>query len=167
MSGSKALHYVQGIFLIILGILAIIWPTISSIAVEIIIGWLFLFGGIIKFVKSIRIKASLISYLLSVAYFVVGIFLLLYPIQGTTSLTLALAMLFVIQGALEILWSFSIPRKKSLLVLSGILSIVLGIILWMEWPGDSRWAIGLIAGINFIATGIVEILFAKQLAKRD
>ncbi len=167
MNQSAVMHRVQGIFLVILGVLAILWPTISSIAVEIIIGWLFLIGGIIKFIKSIRTKAYFAYYLIALAYAVVGGFLLIYPIQGTTSLTLALAILFVVQGILEIIWGFSHDRSRALFIVGGILSLILGIILWMRWPGDSRWAIGLIAGINFIATGIVEILYAKKLAKRD
>jgi uncharacterized membrane protein HdeD (DUF308 family) len=126
MKRSPAIYYIQGIILILLGIAAMIWPNISSIAVEIIIGWLFLIGGIFKLVKSIRTKASFLYYLLSVAYIVAGAFLLVYPIYGLTTLTLAIALLFISQGIIEILWSFSRPQNKLLFLLSGLLSIFLG-----------------------------------------
>lgn len=166
MSGSPTIFYVQGICLIILGILAVLWPTISSIAVEIMVGWLFLFGGIIKFIKSAKSRASFFHYLIALAYFFVGLFLLIYPIQGLRTLTLALALLFFVQGIIEISWSFTMPVSKGLFLISGILSLILGFILWTRWPSDASWVIGIIAGINFIVTGIIEILFAKTLAKK-
>src|SRR5258707_15403870 len=87
------LFLVEGVVLLILGILAIVVPPIATLAVEVLIGWLLLISGIVGLIATLRMRAapgfgwSLLSAVIGIA---AGIVLLRWPLSGALSLTLIL-----------------------------------------------------------------------------
>src|SRR5947209_9225050 len=102
------LFLVEGIILVVLGILAIIIPPLATIAVAIFIGWLFLISGIAGLITTFGARHapgfwwSLLSAILGIA---AGIVLLGWPVSGAISLTLLLILFFVIEGILSIMYA--------------------------------------------------------------
>jgi uncharacterized membrane protein HdeD (DUF308 family) len=97
-----AIFLTHGIVLIILGVLAVIWPQVSTLAVDIYLGWIFLFSGAFGLAvafyapRTSDFSWTLLSAALSLF---VGVLLLWHPVEGVVSLTLILVALFIVCGA--------------------------------------------------------------------
>ncbi len=154
------LYLVEGIVLLVLGALAIILPPLASIAVTIILGWLFLVSGVIGLVTTLWMRAvpgfwwALISAVLGI---VVGIMLLASPLRALVPLTILLVAFFIIEGVSSIM--FSLDHKRELsgrwgwMLVSGVVDLILAAIIFAGLPGTAAWAIGLLVGINMIFGG--------------
>jgi len=95
------LFLTQGVIMTILGILAVIWPGISTIAVDVYVGWLFLFSGIVGlFTMFLAQDAQAFLWMLLTAALAlfVGIMLLWHPTEGAVSLTAVLTAFFIVEG---------------------------------------------------------------------
>jgi uncharacterized membrane protein HdeD (DUF308 family) len=158
------LFLVEGIILVVLGILAIVVPVVATIAVAIFLGWLFLISGVVGLVSTFWMRHapgfwwSLISAVLAIA---AGIVLLGWPVSGAISLTLLLIVFFIIEGVASIMYAFE--HKKELsgrwawMLVSGIIDLILAGIIWAGLPGTAAWALGLLVGINMLFGGAAMI----------
>jgi uncharacterized membrane protein HdeD (DUF308 family) len=166
------LFLVEGILLLVLGVLAIAIPQIATLAAEILFGWIFLAAGIAGLFTTFWMRAapgfwwSLLSALLAIA---AGIVLLLYPLSGALSLTLVLIVFFIIEGVASIMFALEHKRELSgrwgFMLLSGIVDLILAGIIFAGLPGTATWAIGLLIGINMVFGGAA--LIAMALHARD
>jgi uncharacterized membrane protein HdeD (DUF308 family) len=110
------LFLVEGIILLGLGLAAIVLPLIATVAVEIIVGWLLLVSGTVGVVITFRMRRtpgfwwSLLSAILGIA---AGIVLLRWPLNGALSLTLILAVFFLIEGIASIFYALEHKRELS------------------------------------------------------
>jgi uncharacterized membrane protein HdeD (DUF308 family) len=158
------LFLIEGIVLVILGILAVVIPPIATIAVTLVVGWLFLISGIVGLVTTYVARHapgfwwSLISAVLAV---IAGLVLLLWPISGAVTLTLLLIAFFTIEGIVSIM--YALEHKKELsgrwgwMLVSGIIDLILAAIILSGLPGTAAWAIGLLVGINLLFGGVAMI----------
>src|SRR5262249_59301891 len=105
---------VEGIILLVLGVLAILLPPFATLAVTIIFGWIFLVSGMIGFVTTMGARGapgfwwSLVSAVLATA---AGLILLIQPVGGALSLTPLLVVVFAIEGAGPILFPLGPPPQ--------------------------------------------------------
>ena len=160
-SGSTT-SILWGILLVVLGVLAISSPFLAAIAVEVAIAWLIVFAGIVHIVLAFHAHgAGSVTWklLVGVAYLAFGVYLIFHPLLGVASLTLLLAALFVIEGILDlILYSKTRELHGSVWVLvDGIITLLLGGMIYWQWPSSSLWAIGLLVGISMMVSGITRI----------
>ena len=112
LAGAMREHWVlflvEGIVLLILGMLALVLPPLATLGLTIVLGWLFLFSGIMGLITTFWARQapgfwwSLISALLGIA---AGAVLLVRPISGAVSLTLVLIVFFVIEGVASIMYA--------------------------------------------------------------
>lgn len=170
MKNRRKMFLVFGIIMMVLGVLAIALPHGATIAIEVLIGWLLIFGGIAQFVHAVGshgARGLALKIAWSILYFIVGAVLLAKPFQGAVSLTLLLAALFFFGGIFKAVASFQIRSTPGWgwLLFSGIAAMVLGIIIWAGWPGDASWVLGLIVGIDLIFGGFWMIMFANGLRR--
>jgi uncharacterized membrane protein HdeD (DUF308 family) len=96
---------IQGVLMIILGALAVIWPQVSTVAADIYIGWILLISGIVGLVTMFwapSIPAFLWSLLTAALSLIVGVLLLWHPVEGVVSLTLALIAFFIVEGIFQV-----------------------------------------------------------------
>lgn len=87
-----------------LGVAAVVFPFVSTIAVKVFLGWLFLIGGIIQIVHAFSTRAwseFFLDLLIEVLYLVAGGWLAFLSLTGITTLTLFLAFIFILEGVLE------------------------------------------------------------------
>lgn len=151
---------IEGIVLVLLGILAILAPQIASLAATVFFGWILLLSGVVGLISTWRARHApgfiwaLISALLGIA---AGVILLGWPVQGMFSLTAVLIVFLFVEGVLSILFALEHRRGVSgrwgWMLASGLLDIVLGAILLAGLPGTALWALGLLIGINMIFGG--------------
>jgi uncharacterized membrane protein HdeD (DUF308 family) len=101
--------------------------------------------------------------LVGIAYVCFGIYLILHPVLAVASLTLMLASLFLIEGVLNIVL---FARMRSIwLLIDGIITILLGVMIYMQWPSSSAWAIGTLVGISMIFSGVARVMMSLGARK--
>ena len=154
------LFLVEGIVLVLLGVLAIVVPQVATLAVAIFLGWLFLISGVAGLVTTFMARHapgfwwSLISAVLAIA---AGLVLLARPVVGAVSLTLLLIVFFVIEGVASIMYALEHKRELSgrwgWMLTSGIIDLILAAIIFAGLPGTAAWALGLLVGINMLFGG--------------
>jgi uncharacterized membrane protein HdeD (DUF308 family) len=160
------LFLIEGIVMIALGLLAIAVPEVASLAITIFIGWLFFIGGIFRTVSLLQHRSmpgfgwSLATALLAI---VLGLVLLLRPIAGVLTLTLALIAFFILEGLSAIL--LALEHRRHLpswgwVLFSGLVDLLLAFLIWDGWPSSADWAIGLLVGINMVFLGLSLIMTA-------
>jgi len=161
------LFLVQGVIMMVLGVLAIIWPQISTLAVDIYIGWMFLLSGLVGLVTMFlapNVEAFLWSLLTAALSLFVGVLLLWHPVEGVVSLTLVLIAFFIVEGIVQIAAAIkhrdAFPDSWGWMVMSGIVDLVLAAVLISGWPGTASWALGLIVGVNLITSGLAITMVA-------
>jgi uncharacterized membrane protein HdeD (DUF308 family) len=163
------LFLIEGIILVVLGILAILVPPLATIAVTILIGWLFLISGVAGLITTFGARNapgfwwSLLSALLGIA---AGLVLLVWPLSGAISLTLLLIVFFIIEGVLSIM--YAVEHKRELtgqwgwMLVSGIIDLILAAMIWGGLPSTAAWALGLLVGINMLFGGSAMIAMAMH-----
>jgi uncharacterized membrane protein HdeD (DUF308 family) len=171
VAGSLHAHWrqflLEGIVLLVLGLIAIIVPPIATIAVEVLIGWLLLVSGIVGLIATFRTRGtpgfgwSLLSGVIGV---MAGVVLLAWPLSGAFSLTLILTVFLVLEGVVSILYALEHKRELSgrwvMMLLSGVVDLFLAGIIFAGLPGTAAWAIGLLVGINLVFGGSALIAMA-------
>ena len=166
------LFLIEGIVLIILGMAAILVPPIATLAFELVIGWLFLFSGVVGLITTFWMRNapgfwwSLFSAVVAIA---AGIVLLRWPLSGTLSLTFVLIAFFVIEGIVTIMYAIDhrgqLSGRWGWMLASGVVDLMLAGIIFAGLPGTAAWALGLLVGINMVFGGTAMIgmaLAAKQ-----
>jgi uncharacterized membrane protein HdeD (DUF308 family) len=154
------LFLIEGIALVILGMLAIAAPAFASLAATIFFGWLLLISGAIGLIATLRARHApgfVWALLSAVVGLAAGLLLVAAPLQGAFSLTAILITFLLIEGAVSILYAFEHRGGGSgrwgWMLASGVLDLVLGAILFAGLPGDALWALGLLIGINMMFGG--------------
>src|SRR5437868_9881734 len=155
---------IEGILLVILGLLAIARPLVASIAITLFLGWMFMISGVAGLILTFWARQmpgfwwSILSALFSLS---AGILLIGWPGQGVVSLTLVLGVFFVMEGVASIMYALEHRRELSgrwgWMVAAGILDIVISGMIITGLPGTAEWAIGLLVGINLVFGGATLI----------
>lgn len=153
-----------GIILVILGIIALVDSIAVSIVSMILFGWILVVTGIVEAVQAFRHRGHghfFLHLLNAIFSIVVGVMLLRNPLAGSIIATLLLASYFVVLGIFRIGTALTVrvPGSGWALV-DGIISLILGILVWAQWPESGLWIIGLFIGINLITTGWSEVMLA-------
>jgi uncharacterized membrane protein HdeD (DUF308 family) len=168
----RTYYLCESIFFILLGILAIAMPLLFTISFTMVLGGLFLIAGTIQAFHvwhgGSQQKRFYLNLLWSVLALVSGIYLLAFPLDGALTLTMLLAIFFVLSGMLKCLIALTnkdLPRWRWLLV-SGLLSIILGVLIWNQLPFSALWILGLFVGIDLIFWGITLFNIAWAIKKR-
>ncbi len=147
-----------GGILIILGMIAVGAPLFMSLAIEQILGWILLGGGIVQGFQWFRERRKVhgwTSLLVSLLGILAGVVLLVKPLQGVLTLTLILCFYFIAQGILQILASLKVRPLPGWgwILISGITALLLGLMMWRQFPSSASWAIGLLVGVNLLIMG--------------
>ncbi len=157
-SASKKV-IIFAVILIILGILSITLPAYSGMTITVILGILFVIGGALRTTFAFITTSwgsAILRFLFGLVMLLGGIWLIANPEMGMTTLTVILAIMFVVDGISEVMFSFFLKPigGGTIMLLDGIFSIVLGILIWINWPDSGEWAIGLLVGIKLVIDGI-------------
>jgi uncharacterized membrane protein HdeD (DUF308 family) len=157
----------QGVIMTILGVLAVIWPQISTVAVDVYVGWLFLLSGVLGLITMFfapAVSAFFWSLFTAALSLFVGILLLWHPVEGAISLTLVLIAFFIAEGVFQIAAALThreaFPDSWGWMLASGIADLILAALIISGWPGTAGWVLGLIVGVNLITSGIAIIMVA-------
>jgi uncharacterized membrane protein HdeD (DUF308 family) len=159
-----------GISLIVLGMLAVGSPLLAAVAVNAAIAWLIVLAGVVHVIiafHSHRAGSLIWRLLVGLAYVCFGGYLIARPLLGVASLTLLLASLFLIEGIFDIVLFFRVRAMQgsSWILIDGIVTLLLGLMIYMQWPSSSAWAIGTLVGVSMIISGITRLMLSFAVRK--
>jgi uncharacterized membrane protein HdeD (DUF308 family) len=155
---------IEGVILALLGAAAIIIPQVATLAVTILLSWLFFISGVVGLITTFMMRQapgfwwSLFSALIAIA---AGVTLIGWPASGALSLTILLIAFFILEGIATIFYALEHRRELSgrwgLLLASGIVDLGLAAIILLGLPFTAAWALGLLVGINMLFGGAALI----------
>jgi uncharacterized membrane protein HdeD (DUF308 family) len=168
----KPLMFV-GVLAIALGCIAILVPAVAAVGTAIFIGWLLLLVGIVMVAGAFSahsVGTLILRLIWAILTVVVGLWLIVEPHNGTLTLTLVLGIYFLFMGLTRTTIAFIARGQPNagLLGLSGIASLLIGILILAKFPSSADWAIGLLVGIDLIFAGwtLTSVaLLGKDLAR--
>jgi uncharacterized membrane protein HdeD (DUF308 family) len=153
-----------GVALIILGVLALGAPWVVSLTSMLFFGWLLVIGGVLQTVHGFwRRKWSgfFLDLLTGILYLVVGMMFVEKPLESLVTVTLIIAAALMFFGAMRIVVALSTDFQHWVwLLLNGIISLVLGVLIWRGWPEASLWVVGLFIGIDMLFYGWALVMLA-------
>jgi uncharacterized membrane protein HdeD (DUF308 family) len=156
--------FALGIFSIILGGIALSALVITTLVSILFLGFLLLANGIVEGIQTFkagRTKDIIFHLLTGLLYAAVGILFIAYPAAGAASVTLLLGAFFVAGGISRMIWAAVIRFQSwGWAVFNGIVTLLLGAIVWANWPVSGLWVIGLFVGIEMVINGWSRLLFA-------
>ncbi len=152
----------------VVGILALLFPFFTTMTVAFMIGWVLIFAGAVTIYGAFSVEGTgpfFGQMLLGLLTLALGVYLMMHPAVSIVALTIMLAVIFMFDGAAQLVLAFDVrPRDGWIWVLlSGLVSIGVGLLIAAELPGSSRVALGILVGIKFLATGIAYIVFSRAL----
>jgi uncharacterized membrane protein HdeD (DUF308 family) len=159
----------SGIAFVLFAAIALGYSALVTLASVFVFGWLLVFGGIFEAVHAFKIpqwSGFLLELLVSILYVVVGALMVLNPAVGAVSLTLLIAAFFLVGGIFRIVAAAALhPPRWGWLVASGLVTLLLGILIWAQWPVSGLWVIGLFVGIDMLFAGTWMIMLALAARK--
>lgn len=151
-------YLIQSALMILAGILALIYPVLSSVAVVILLGWVLIISGVVQGISLIGARnvphfwLQLVSVVLSI---IVGVLFLRHPGEGLLTITVLLIVFLLVEGISKLIFALTIrpfPNWGWVLA-SGIVGILLSFYLWSSLPVTSLWLLGVLLGIQLICEG--------------
>lgn len=146
-----------GIALVVLGTIALGSVVVASLATAVVIGALLVTGGVVESIGAFWCRAwsgFFFHLLAGVLSIVVGFLFLRAPLNALLALTLLLSSFLMVGGLFEIIVALTYRFAAwGWPLLSGVIDLVLGIMIWYEWPASALWVIGLFVGISMIFRG--------------
>ncbi|MGE3806190.1 MAG: HdeD family acid-resistance protein [Gemmataceae bacterium] len=154
---------VLGLGLVILGLSAIGASIFATLVFTVFFGGMMMAGGVLEVISSFfarRWQGFVLHLLSGLLYLIVGLLMLEHPIEAAAALTLLLAAFLLVGGALRMTFSAMHQFPSwGWIFFSGLVSFVLGIMIWRRWPGDF-WFVGLFLGIELLFNGMTWVMLA-------
>jgi uncharacterized membrane protein HdeD (DUF308 family) len=158
------------VLFILLGLFAIAEPFAAGLGVTLLVGWLLVIGAVAHFFAAFKgggAKHVILQVLVGIVYLIGGLYFLTHTIMGVSTLTLLLSGVILAEGVLEI-WAYFRLRNMhaaSWLLINGVVTLLLGGLIWFHWPSSSVWAIGTLVGVNLLMTGISRLMLGLAARK--
>lgn len=159
---------VSGIVLVIGGLLAALLPLAATLAVTLIVGWTFLFVGVLHLIAVFREEDHRAwNGLFGVASLLLGLSFLFNPLGGMMSLTALLGILFGASGILQLWLAWERREQDNVLwlALSGVVSLLLAVLIFSNFFAASATVPGLLLALELITTGVGLIMLRSKLAE--
>lgn len=158
-----------GVLFIVLGTIALGMSVAVTVATILFFGVLLAIGGAFQIIEAFKCrgwKSILLHVLIALLYVIAGIVLITEPIAGSMVLTALLGGVFVATGLLRIGMGFQLKGlglRWGWVVFAGLVSLVLGAMIFFQWPASALWVIGLLVAIEMIFHGWAYVMIALAL----
>jgi len=167
-------YLIVAVLFVMLGMFAIIEPGVAGLGVTLLVSWLLILGGIVHLVGAFKVAGArqvIFQLLIGIAYVIGGLYLRAHLLLAIGALTLLLAAVIWAEGVFEIISYFRLKDEDASgwVLFNGIVTLLLGALIWFHWPSSSVWAIGILVGVNLLMTGMTRLMFglaARTVIKR-
>lgn len=158
----------MGILLLLMGFLAMGAPLVAGVSIAMMIGIMLLIGGVAQLIFAFKSGMGLFNILFAVLTIIMGGYMLANPDAALGALTIFLAVYLIVSGFSEIMVAYQARPAKGAgwAMFSGFLSVILGALIWSQFPLSGAWAIGILIGVRlfFTGTSLLMLGFAARNA---
>ena len=159
---------VWGVLLIVAGVLAVLSPPMAALAADLLLGWLFVFAGIVQIVYAFQQRGHDgfgLKALSGVLALLLGIFLLIRPLAAIASIALLIGAFLLASGVSSVMLAFKLKPKAGWgwVLFDGLLSIVIALLIASGWPQSSIGFVGVLVGIVMIYGGVWRIVLGRLM----
>ena len=167
---NARLTVVSGIILLVAGTLAILSPFVAGVSITIVVGAMLAISGIGQCFLAFKTGAfgrGLMVFVVGVLMTITGFYMMNQPLAGLATLTIVLMSYLLATGAIEIIVAFQLRPANGwgLELFSGIVTLLLGILLWRQFPLSGAWAIGILFGIKMIFSGWALVIIGRSVKR--
>ena len=162
-----------GVISLLGGIFLVASPHMAvflSISISFLIGWAFLIIGILSLFAVLAGKEGLDNLfwlLIAIAALLIlfGGFLVMNPVRAALTLTWILAAFYLLGGIVKIVFAFSFQKEaRWVFLISGILSALVAMFIFMAWPSSGTWFIGFLIGIDMLVFGVSQLMLVMSVS---
>jgi uncharacterized membrane protein HdeD (DUF308 family) len=153
-----------GISMVILGTIALFITPAATLGTVLVLGWLLVVSGVAEAVHAFSVRKwtgiflHLIGGILGV---LVGLLIVTHPVAGALAWTLLFASFFTVVGMFRLVTAIRLKFPNwGWAAFDGAVTLLLGLLLWMDWPGSGLWFIGFAVGISLLLRGWSYVMFA-------
>jgi uncharacterized membrane protein HdeD (DUF308 family) len=150
----------KGILLVLLGLVALAAPGVTSVGFTYVLAWILMLGGLTHLL-SLWYASTLLGAARSIAigllYFAAGLVLVRQPLWAVSSLTLVMGLVLMAEGVIGLIAYVSGDHRTGSALLTAIVALALGAMIINGWPLSSVWAIGTVVGANLLVAGMAEM----------
>jgi uncharacterized membrane protein HdeD (DUF308 family) len=156
-----------GIVMVFLGTVALVIMPAATLGTILVMGWLLVISGIMETIHSFRVRrwGGLFLHLIGgVLGVLVGLLVVTHPVAGAAAWTLLFASFFTVIGMFRLVAALTLKFPNwSWAVFDGVVTLALGVLLWVEWPWSGLWFLGLAVGVSLILRGWAYVMFALAI----
>jgi uncharacterized membrane protein HdeD (DUF308 family) len=147
-----------GVGLIILGALAIWAPEVTGMTVSVVVGVVLILGGILRTAFAwiaIGWGSLLLRAAVGILTIIAGGYMIMQPDVGAQVLAMVLVFYLVADGITSLIFAVRLPPATggAWMMLGAVASLVIGILMYMQWPASGELAVGILIGIKLILDG--------------
>jgi uncharacterized membrane protein HdeD (DUF308 family) len=160
-----------GILMILIGMIAVaVAPFEAGVILVMLIGWTAIFNGGAQLFYAFsghEQRHRWLEVLLGVLYIIAGIYLLLHPIGGLLALTLLMAIFLLVYGIFALILAFRMRPAPGWgwVLFDAIITVVLGVLIYIHWPLNTEWVVGTLFGISFIVSGVSRLMMSLAVRR--
>lgn len=156
-----------GIVMVFLGTVALVIMPAATLGTILVMGWLLVISGIMETIHSFRVRrwGGLFLHLIGgVLGVLVGLLVVTHPVAGAVAWTLLFASFFTVIGMFRLIAALTLKFPNwGWAVFDGVVTLALGVLLWVEWPWSGLWFLGLAVGVSLILRGWAYVMFALAI----
>ena len=162
---NKFIWILMAILSIVAGVIALMNPVFASGLATLFVAWMFIIFGVLQVIAGFRVEgtgAKIWTILLGALAVYFGVTILGHPLKGMVALTTMVALLCLGLGGAKIFLSFALEDRRFfwLVLLSGVASLAVGIIIFMNWPVSAVSALGILLGVQLLSDGVSSLAMA-------
>ena len=159
-----------GILMMIAGVIAMFAPWEAGLVITLVVGWCAIFNGFAQIVFAFRTHGGwhiALEIVLGIIYIIAGIYLLMHPRMGLLALTLILASFLLVYGIFALVLAFQMRPIYGWgwVLFDGIITILLGFLIWAHWPLNADWVVGTLFGISIFISGITRLMMSLAIRR--
>lgn len=159
------LWLVAGVISLLGGLFALANPLAATLTAELLAGYMFILVGVLTLISAFGDQGwggRILTILLGLLILFLGINLVAHPLAGMVSLTALAGVTMLVMGLFRILIAFSEPAKglRGVLIVSGLLSLLLGGMIFANWPQSAAVVLGLFLAVELISNGVSLIVLS-------
>ena len=155
---------VEGLFIMVLGLMLLVLPQLSTLALSLMISVALILAGIYKLISSIirrdEIEKTWLSAIIAILMIATGAYLTVRPILNLFLITMGIGIYFVLEGINSMVIAFEsrgVLKHWWVGLVSGIIQFALAFIVLFGLPGTALYAIGILIGVNMLLSGTALI----------
>jgi uncharacterized membrane protein HdeD (DUF308 family) len=153
-----------GISMIILGTVALFISPAATLGTVLVLGWLLVVSGVVEAIQSFRVRrwgGTFLHLIGGVLGVLVGLLVVTHPVAGALAWTLLFASFLLVIGIFRLVAAIRLKFPNwGWAAFDGAISLLLGFLLWMEWPTSGLWFLGFAVGVALVFRGWSYVMFA-------